>query len=55
MVESIDTSAHLAASFETAAAADDAVDDRLAVLRLADLEVSGLRGRLDEVARRSRC
>jgi hypothetical protein len=50
MVESKDTSTHLMASSMRGVGRDHAVDDGLAVLGFADLEVGRFRRRLDEVA-----
>ena len=50
MVESKDTSTHLVASAQRRARRDHAVDDRLAVLGLAGLEVRRVDARLDEIA-----
>ncbi len=50
MVESNDTSTHLAASGRLVVRADHAIDDRLAVFRLAGLDVGRVRPGLDEVA-----
>ena len=52
MVESKEISTHLAASFCGVAIDDHAVEDRLAVLALAQLEVERVVGGLDEVALR---
>ena len=50
IVDSNDTSTHLVASARVVAGVIDAVDDRLAVLGLAGLEVRRVDARLDEIA-----
>jgi hypothetical protein len=49
IVESKDTSAHFMRLGEASLSLDHPVDDRLAVLALADLEVRRVLGRLDEL------
>jgi hypothetical protein len=50
IVESNETIVHFRRIEQRRSAMDDAIDHRLAVLRLADLEVARVRRRLDEVA-----